>query len=100
MLEDEETLNNVLETYEALCSGRSPKRPQALKNIVSLQNHDGSDDNAYSCNAGDVGSVPGLERSPGGGNGYPLQYSCLENSMDRGAWWATVLGITKESDMT
>ena len=41
-------------------------------------------------NAGDLGSIPGLGRSPGGGNGYPLQYSCLENSMDRGAWWAKV----------
>ena len=42
------------------------------------------------CNAGDLGSIPALGRSPGEGNGYPLQYSCLENSMDRGAWWATV----------
>ena len=40
--------------------------------------------------AGDVGSIPGLGRSPGGGNGNPLQYSCLENPVDRGAWWATV----------
>ena len=47
--------------------------------------------------AGDVGSVPGLGRPPGGGNGNPLQYSCLENSMDRGAWRATVHGVTKES---
>ena len=49
-------------------------------------------------NAGDlrdVGSIPGLERSPGEGHGYPLQCSCLENPMDRGAWWATVHGITK-----
>ena len=46
-------------------------------------------------NAGDPGSVPGSGRSPGEGNGYPLQYSCLENSMDRGAWWATVHVITK-----
>ena len=42
------------------------------------------------CNVGDLGSVPGLGRSPGEGNGNPLQYSCLENSMDRGAWRATV----------
>ena len=41
-------------------------------------------------NAGDPGSIPGLERSPGGGNGNPFQYSCLKNSMDRGSWWATV----------
>ena len=47
------------------------------------------------CNAGDLGSIPGSERSPGEGNGNPLQYSCLENPMDGGAWWATVHGITK-----
>ena len=48
--------------------------------------------------AGDTGSTPGLGRSPGEGNGNPLQYSCLGNPMDRGACWATVRGITKESD--
>ena len=42
------------------------------------------------CNAGDVGLIPWLGRSPGGGNGNPLQYACLKNPMDRGAWWATV----------
>ena len=42
------------------------------------------------CSAGDMGSVPGLGRSPGRGNGYPLQYSCQENPMDKGDWWATV----------
>ena len=42
------------------------------------------------CNAGDLGSIPGSGKSPGEGNGNPLQYSCLENPMDRGAWWATV----------
>ena len=47
------------------------------------------------CNSGDPGSIPGSERSPGGGNGNPLQYSCLENPMDGGAWWATVHGVTK-----
>ena len=52
-----------------------------------------------SANAGDVGSVPGLGRSPAEGNGSPLQYSCLGNPMDRGAWWATVHGVT-ESDTT
>ena len=50
----------------------------------------GSDGKESACNVGDPGSVPGLRRSPGEGNGYPLQYSHLENSMDRGAWWATV----------
>ena len=50
-------------------------------------------------NAGDLGSIPGLGRSPGEGNGTPLQYSCLESPMDGGAWWATVHGVV-ESDMT
>ena len=44
---------------------------------------------------GDIGLIPGSGRSPGGGHGNPLQYSCLENAMDRGAWWATVHGVTE-----
>ena len=55
----------------------------------------GSDSKESTCNAGDPGSTPGSERSPGEGNGNPLQYSCLENSMDRGAWRATVHGVAK-----
>ena len=55
----------------------------------------GLDDKESACNAGDVGLIPGLGRSPGEGNGNPLQYSCLENPMDRRAWWATVHGIAK-----
>ena len=51
------------------------------------------------CHAGDLGSIPGLGRSPGGRNGNPPQDSCFENSMDRGACWATVRGVV-ESDMT
>ena len=47
------------------------------------------------CNARDLGSIPGVGRSPGGEHGNPLQYSCLENSMDKGAWWATVHGVTR-----
>ena len=50
----------------------------------------GSDTIETSCNAGDLGSIPGSGRSLGEGNDFPLQYSCLENSMDRGAWWATI----------
>ena len=46
-------------------------------------------------NIREVASIPGLGRSPGGGHGNVLQYSCLENAMDRGAWWATVHGIAK-----
>ena len=51
-------------------------------------------------NAGEVGSVPGLGRSPGEGNGNPLKYSCLENPMDRGAWRVIVREVAKGSDMT
>ena len=47
------------------------------------------------CNAGDLGSIPGLGRSPGEGNGNPLQYSCLENPMDKGVWQATVHGVSR-----
>ena len=62
----------------------------------------GSDGEEYACNAGDLGSILGWGRFPGEGNGYLLQYSCLENSMDRGAWRATIHGVaqswTKLSD--
>ena len=59
----------------------------------------GSEVKASACNTGDLGSIPWSGRSPGEGNGNPLQYSCLENPMDRGAWWATIHGVT-ESDTT
>ena len=59
----------------------------------------GSDGKASAYNVGDLGSILGLGRSPGEGNGNPLQYSCLENPMDGGAWKATVHGVT-ESYMT
>ena len=54
-----------------------------------------SEGKASACNAGDLGSIPGSGRSPREGNGNPLQYSCLENPMDREAWQATVHGIAK-----
>ena len=54
--------------------------------LIQLGFPSGLDGKASVCNAGDPGSIPGLERSPGEGNGSPLQYSCLENPMDRGAW--------------
>ena len=59
----------------------------------------GSEVKASACNAGDLGSIPGLGRSPGEGNGNPLQYSCLENPRDGGAWWAAVSGVS-QSDTT
>ena len=55
----------------------------------------GSAGKEFTCNAGDLGSTPGLGRSPGEGKGYLLQYSCLENPMDGGACWAIVHGVTK-----
>ena len=55
----------------------------------------GSDGKESTCNVGDPGSIPGLGRSHGEGNGNPFQYSCLENYMDGGALWATVRGVTK-----
>ena len=60
----------------------------------------GSESKESACNARDPRSTPGLGRFLGEGNGNPLQYSCLENFMDRGAWWAIVPGIAKRSDMT
>ena len=55
----------------------------------------GSDGKESACSIGDQGSIPGLGRSPGEGDGYPLQYSCLENPLDRGTWQATVHGAAK-----
>ena len=66
---------------------------------TQLDSPGGSDGNESTCNARDPGSIPGSGISPGGGHGNPLQYSGLENPMDRGAWWATVHGVS-ESDMT
>ena len=67
-----------------------PPPPPSLSNFLG-----GSVVKNLPANAGDVGSIPGSERSPGGGNDNPLQYPCLENSLERGAWWDTVHGISK-----
>ena len=66
----------------------------------SLGSPEGSDGEESACNAEDLGSIPGSGRSPGEENGNPLQYSCLENSMDRGALWITVHEVTQELDTT
>ena len=62
--------------------------------MVSYDSPGGSDGKATAYSAGDPGSIPGSGRSPGEGNGNPLQYSCLENPMDRGVWWAIVHRVT------
>ena len=63
--------------------------------IVALGFPGGSEGKESACNEGDQGSIPGSGRLPGKENGYPLRYSCLENSTDRGGWWATVHGVTE-----
>ena len=63
--------------------------------ILNLDFPGTSDGKESACSTVDPGSIPGSGRSPGGGNGNPLQCSCLENPMDGGAWWATVHGVTK-----
>ena len=75
--------------------GKIPWRRNRLPTPVFLGFPGGSDHKESSCNAGDLGPIPGLGRSSGEGNGNPLQYSCLENSMNRGAWWATVHEVAK-----
>ena len=60
----------------------------------------GLDDKEFACNVGDLGLIPQSGQSPGEGNGHLIQYSCLENPKDREAWWATLNGVSKESDMT
>ena len=81
--------------------GKSRSQPRKLPAVFEVPFDEywgfpgGSEVKASACNAGDLGSIPGLGRSPGEGNGNPLQYSCLENPMDGGAWWAIVHGVAK-----
>ena len=73
------------------------QRPYLLPGIMvnAPYTPGGSEVKASACNAGDLGSIPGSGRFPREENGNPLQYSCLENPMDGGAWWATVHGVTQ-----
>ena len=90
--------------------GAGPTVNRAVSSVASVENPrachpenpfwtvgfpGGSEVKASASNAGDLGSIPGLRRSPGEGNGNPLRYSCLENPVDGGAWWVTVHGVTK-----
>ena len=63
--------------------------------VTTYVHHRGSNGKEPACNVEDLGSVPELGRSPGEGHGDPLQYSCLKNPIDRGAWWATVHGVVE-----
>ena len=63
--------------------------------MPNILDYGGSDDKVSACNVGDPSSIPGLGRSPGEGNGNPVQYSCLENPMNRGDWQAIVYGVAK-----
>ena len=75
--------------------GEIPWRKGTLHTPVNLGFPGGSDDKESACDVGDMGSIPGLGRHPGEGNSYLLQYSCLENSKDRGAWGVPVPGVAK-----
>ena len=77
--------------------GVAPKKVHLKKKTgpTALGFLGGSDGKEPACNAGDLDSIPGSGSSPGGGNGNPLRYSCLENPMDRGAWRATVHGVAE-----
>jgi len=76
--------------------GSEPTGWRIWMKFIQGQGFCGSSDGKESaCNAGDPGLIPGSGRSPGDGNGYPLQYSCLESSIDRGAQWATDHGVGK-----
>ena len=86
-------------SLENFASVRKVESSMQLKKPRSLGFPGGSVVKNLPANAGDVGSIPGLGRSPGVGNGDQLQYSCLENFTDRGAWWAPVPGVA-ESDTT
>ena len=82
----------------SLCPFLTPTEQKRLKVTTTRRNPTspgGSDIKECACNVGGPDSIPGSERSPGEGNGSPLQYSCLENSMDRGVWWATSMGLQR-----
>ena len=68
---------------------------EIVSSILAKKLPGGSVGKESACNVGDLGSIPGSGRSPEEGNGNPLWYSCLENSMDKGAWWAAVHGVIK-----
>ena len=88
-------LPEIQETPLQFLGWEDPWRRDRLLSPVFLGLPGGSEGKESACNAGDPGSIPGLGGSPGGGHGSPLQYSCLENPMGRGAWQAVVYGASK-----
>ena len=97
----ESDTTEVMQQQQQCLLGSSHKNPFKRTIEVSTQEDfsldfpDGLDGKASACTARDLGLIPGLGRSPGKGSGNPLQYFCLENSIDRGAWWATVHGLQR-----
>ena len=84
--------------FESVLMRRMNLEPIILSEVSQKKEHNyciGSEGKASACNMGDPDSIPGLGRCPGGENGNPLQYACLENARDRGAWQAKVHGVTK-----
>ena len=90
-------LKKLEKLEEKLSQGKQKEAKHKNKSVIYLIEGfpGGSDGKESVCNAVDPGLVPGWGRSPGEGNGYSLQYSCLKISMDRGAWWATVYEVSK-----
>ena len=95
-------LPHLLSVRGSLLPPRATHPHQAIAAIHTACNYfpGGSDGKESACNAGDPGLIPRSGRFPAGGHGNPLQYPCLENPMDRGAWWAAVHGVAKDSDTT
>ena len=94
----EKTLESLLECKEIKSVNPKGNQPWIFTGIWMTSNGDfpgSSDGKASAYNAGELGSIPGLGRSPGEGNGHPLQCSCLENPMDGGCWWAIVQAVAK-----
>ena len=91
----EEAVLEDVHDYYALCCKVVSAQTNIFTDIALFGFPGGSDGKASACNVGDPGSIPGSGRSPGEGNGNPLQDSCLGNPMDRGAWWTTVHGVEK-----
>ena len=88
-------LQGIFPTQVQFLGWEDPLEKKWQSTPVFLGFPGGSEDKESTCIVGDLGSIPGLGSCPGGGHGNPLQYSCLENPMDRGAWWATVYGVAR-----